>query len=266
MRGILYALGGTIAAFGLLVVVAPILLVVILSFSSSSVFTFPPPGFSLRWHEEVIALPQLVSAFSFSLQLAVLAATLSVTIATIGAFRLVTARGLVAKMLRNLMMAPLVFPSMILGLALLVYFRTIGIGVFEGLVLAHVTIGVPYAFQLVVAQLQSFDPHLDEASQSLGAGPMRSFFSVTLPLIWPGIAVGWLFAFIVSLGELNTALFLTTPQFRTLPIELFGYLQFEGNELVVAAASTIQLAVVLLVGSLIQLANTAYRRRLQTPL
>jgi putative spermidine/putrescine transport system permease protein len=96
----------------------------------------------------------------------------------------------------------------------------------------------------VLTSLQSFDFALEEAAQSLGAGPLRSFVRVTLPVIWPGLVSGWFFAFIVSFGELNTALFLTGPGRTTLPIEIFAYLQFQGSQLVIAAASTLQVALI----------------------
>ena len=83
-----------------------------------------------------------------------------------------------------------------------------------------------------------------QAGASLGAGPLRSFFLVTLPLLWPTMLAGWLFAFIVSFGELNTAIFLTGPGTTTLPIEIFSYLQFQGSQLVIAAASALQVAMI----------------------
>jgi putative spermidine/putrescine transport system permease protein len=90
---------------------------------------------------------------------------------------------------------------------------------------------------------------------------LRTFVKVTLPLIWPGVLAGWLFAFIVSLGELNMALFLTSPQSKTLPIEIFGFLQFEGNQLVVAAASMVQIALILVAMLLIESVKRAAARR-----
>ena len=96
----------------------------------------------------------------------------------------------------------------------------------------------------VSASLLAVDPVLEEASQSLRAGPWRTFALITLPLIWPGILSGAMFAFILSFGELNTALFLTGPGLTTLPIEIFSYLQFQGGQLVIAAASATQVALI----------------------
>jgi putative spermidine/putrescine transport system permease protein len=115
---------------------------------------------------------------------------------------------------------------------------------FIGLVLAHSILGMPFVIRAVSASLLAVDPVLEEASQSLRAGPLRTFGLITLPLIWPGILSGAMFAFILSFGELNTALFLTGPGVTTLPIEIFSYLQFQGGQLVIAAASAVQVGMI----------------------
>jgi putative spermidine/putrescine transport system permease protein len=106
---------------------------------------------------------------------------------------------------------------------------------------------------------------LDEASQSLRAGPFQTFFRVTLPLILPGVLSGWIFAFIISLGELNTAIFLTSPFVKTLPIELFGYLQFDGDRTIVAAASTVQICLIIMAMVLIEMFTSVNMRRSVSP-
>jgi len=127
-----------------------------------------------------------------------------------------------------------------------------GMPVFPGLLLAHCIVGLPYAFRTALASAQALDPALEEAGQSLGAGPLRTLFLLTLPLVWQGVLSGWLFAFVVSFGELNTALFLTGPGLTTLPIEIFSYLQFQGSQLVIAAASTLQIALIVILVATIE--------------
>jgi putative spermidine/putrescine transport system permease protein len=97
---------------------------------------------------------------------------------------------------------------------------------------------------VVLISLQSFDRTQEEAGASLGAGPARTFFLVTLPQIWTGVLAGWFFGFIESFGEINVSLFLSGPGLTTLPVEIFSYLQFQGSQLVIAAASTLQIAVI----------------------
>ena len=246
------ALRGVAVTVAAILIVAPILIVVITSFSPTDFFAFPPRGVSLRWFREFFALPEMRGAFALSLEVAVLSSAAAVLLATPAAYYAVRRRGPIISLLQSLFLAPLVFPTIILGLALLLLYHTIGMPVLPGLLVAHSVIGAPYVFRTVLASLQGFDPALEEAGQSLGAGPIRTFFLVVLPLIWPGVVSGWLFAFIVSFGELNTALFLTGPGRTTLPIEIFAYLQFEGSQLVIAAASTLQVAMILVMVAAIE--------------
>jgi putative spermidine/putrescine transport system permease protein len=235
---------GGAAAIAFTLVIVPIAIVVVTAFSPLDYFEFPPRALSLRWFVEFFRLENMRNAFALSLELALVAATLATLLGTMGALFLARRRGVVAGILQSLFLAPLVFPTIILGVALLLLYKTIGMPVFPGLLLAHAIVGMPYAFRTVLASAQALDPSLQEAGQSLGAGPLRALVLVTLPLIWQGVLSGWLFAFIVSFGELNTALFLTGPGITTLPIEIFSYLQFQGSQLVIAAASTLQIALI----------------------
>lgn len=240
------AVRGAAAGVAFLLILAPILVVVVTAFSPTDYFVFPPPGLSMRWFIEFFRLDNMRNAFALSLELALLSASIATVLGTMGALFLARRRGLVAGLLQGLFLAPLVFPTIILGLALLLMYKSAGMPVFPGLLLAHCVVGMPYCFRTVLASVQALDPALEEAGQSLGAGPLSTLFLVTLPLIWQGVLSGWLFAFIVSFGELNTALFLSGPGITTLPIEIFSYLQFQGSQLVIAAASTLQIALIVL--------------------
>jgi putative spermidine/putrescine transport system permease protein len=243
---------GTATVVAFMLIVVPILIVVVTAFSPLDYFEFPPRSLSLRWFAEFFRLDNMRNAFALSLELALLAATLATLLGTMGALFLARRRGWLAGLLQTLFLAPLVFPTIILGVALLLLYKTVGMPVFPGLLIAHCIIGLPYGFRTVLASAQALDPALEEAGQSLGAGPLRTLFLVTLPLIWQGVLSGWLFAFIVSFGELNAALFLTGPGLTTLPIEIFSYLQFQGSQLVIAAASTLQIALIVVMVALIE--------------
>jgi putative spermidine/putrescine transport system permease protein len=240
MRILLYA------AFGLclVLVIGPIVVIIGISFSPVDGFVFPTSGLSLRWYASFLASEQLWGAFLFSFRMALLVSILSLVLGTLAALALARRRGVAAASMQSLFLAPMVFPAIILGLAILLFVRTLGVPLWLGLIVAHVLIGSPYCYRMVTGSLQALDPALEEASQSLGAGPLRTFAYVIVPLIWPGMLTGALFAFIVSFGENNAALFLTSPGYSTLPIELLGFLQFPGNQLVVAAASTVQVGLV----------------------
>lgn len=238
---------GAVVALAFLIVLTPIVIVMIAAFSPTDFFVFPPPRLSLRWFHEFFRLDNMRSAFLFSIELALGAATFGAVLGMLAAVFVAQRRGALGTVLQFLFMAPLVFPTLILGFALLLFYKTIGMPLTPGLVLAHAVVGMPYCFRIVLASLQSLDPAIAEAGHSLGAGPLRTLVLLTLPLIWPSVLAGWLFAFVVSFGELNTALFLTGPGATTLPIEIFSYLQFQGSQLVIAAASTLQVGLIILV-------------------
>jgi putative spermidine/putrescine transport system permease protein len=231
-----------------LLVLGPIVIVLITAFSPTDFFVFPPPGLSLRWFEVFFATESLRSAFLRSIQIAVVSAVVSTLLGTMAALFVARRKGWVASLMQTLFLAPLIFPAIVFGLALLLFFKLIGgMPEFAGLVIAHAILGMPFVIRAVSSSVLAVDPVLEEASQSLRAGPVRTFGHVTFPLIWPGILSGGLFAFILSFGELNTALFLTGPGVTTLPIEIFSYLQFQGGQLVIAAASAVQVGMIAII-------------------
>lgn len=236
---------GSLAGAACLLVIGPIVIVAVTAFSSAEFFVFPPRGLSLRWFETFFATASLRDAFVRSLELALTAAFASTVLGTMGALYTARRRGVLAVVLQNLFLAPLVFPAVVFGLSLLLFYKAIGgVPVFLGLAIAHTVLGVPFVVRSVGAGLLALDPALEEAGQSLGASPLKTFRLVVLPLIWPSILSGAMFAFVLSFGELNTALFLTGPGVTTLPIEIFSYLQFQGGQLVIAAASAVQLGLI----------------------
>ena len=234
-----------LAGLTYLLVLGPIVIVLITAFSPTDFFVFPPPGLSLRWFAAFFNTDSLRDAFLRSIQIALTSAFLATILGSMAALFVARRKGFLASLLQTLFLAPLIFPAIVLGLALLLFFKLIGgMPEFIGLVLAHSILGMPFVIRAVSASLLAVDPVLEEASQSLRAGPFRTFGLITLPLIWPGILSGAMFAFILSFGELNTALFLTGPGVTTLPIEIFSYLQFQGGQLVIAAASAVQVGMI----------------------
>src|SRR5206468_2746497 len=181
---------GSAAVVAFLLILAPILIVVVAAFSPTDYFEFPPPGLSLRWFVEFFRLENMRDAFALSLELALSAASLATVLATMAALAVVRRRGLAANLLQSLFLAPLVFPTIILGVALLLFYKSLGIATLPGLIVAHVLVGTPYCFRVVLTSLQVFDFTQEEAGQSLGAGPLRTFFLITLPQIWPGVVAG----------------------------------------------------------------------------
>ncbi|MBB3182426.1 ABC transporter permease [Variovorax sp. Sphag1AA] len=228
------------AAFGLLFL--PILLVILLSFSGDSYTTLPPQSYSLRWYANALLRGEFVDSFITSVQVAVLATPVSVAIGTLAAYGLWKYPGPGSRAWESVLMAPILLPLVVTGLALLVFFSR---GFFyDGLwniVLAHVIVTFPYSFRSVLASLARYDKQLDEVAASLRVRPVVAFWRVTLPLIRPGLFAGALFAFVMSFDDFATTIFLITPGTKTLPIAIYQYMEFNLDPTVSAVSAMLVL-------------------------
>lgn len=236
--------------FNLLFVVfmaAPLLVVIAVSFTPEGFLEFPPSGISLRWFEAILDNPDFIAAFWVSLYLGIASATLSTLIAipaglAIGRYRF---RG--RDVLVGLFMSPLMVPTIVLGVAFLRFLSQIGIsGTFIGLVLCHSIIIMPYVLRLVLASVVGLDRAAERAAVSLGASSWTAFRRVTLPMIMPGVAGGWVLAFITSFDELTVTVFIVNPSTTTLPVRLFAHITQTTDPLVASISSMIILFTVIL--------------------
>lgn len=227
---------------------APMVIVVASAFNAGTYLTFPPAGFSVRWFQAFAASQSFTSSFLFSLKLAAIVTVLATLIGTLGSLYLVRSAGRFTTTLRLLTTAPLIVPGILTGIALLIFFYAIGFqtsGLLP-LIIGHTLISLPYVFLVVSAVLVGFDRSLEEAARSLGAGPFRTFWRVTLPLIKGAVLSGAVFAFITSFDEFNISLLLSGVNSTPLPIQLFDYLRFSFDP-TAAAAGTISIALVVVV-------------------
>ncbi len=218
---------GAWAAF--VVLLLPVVIVILAGLNSGDHLTWPPEGLSMRWIYAFFESSEFLQAYLFSLWLAVVVMVISTTLGTMAAIFLVRMTFPGRNLLRAYFLSPLILPGIVLGLALYVFFITSGIGLartLPGLIIGHVLVTCPYVIGTVSAALFNFDPALEEAARSLGAGPLKAFRKVTLPNIGPGVAAGAIFAFIVSFGQFDVSLFLSTPNFTPLPIALYISLRY----------------------------------------
>lgn len=230
---------------------APAVIVVLAGLNAGDYLRFPPEGLSLKWIEDFFRSDVFLPAYLFSLRLAFAVMVISTVLGTMTAIFITRVafrgRGLV----RAFFLAPLLLPGLVLGLALYTYYLNFPLGLsrtFWGLLIAHVLVTMPFVIGTVSAALYSFDRSIEEAARSLGAGPLRAFFTVTLPSIKSGISAGSLFAFIVSFGQFDLSLFLSTPNHTPLPIAMYISLRYQ-FEPTAAAAGTF--AIVLVVASML---------------
>lgn len=223
----------------LLFLLTPILVIIPLSFSNSSFLSYPIPGWSLRWYEELFASADWARATRNSFIVAPLATVLATTLGTLAAMGLARIQFFGKGLLTGLLIAPMVVPIVVVGVSAYLFFAKIGLSdSYAGLVLVHAALGAPFVLTTVMATLQSFNQNLVKASLSLGAGPVQTFFRVTLPVIAPGVISGALFAFATSFDEVVVTLFLAGPSQTTLPRQMFTGIR-ENISPTIAAVATL---------------------------
>ncbi|MEX2542074.1 MAG: ABC transporter permease [Trueperaceae bacterium] len=226
---------------------APIVIVVLAAFNSGEYLTFPPEGFSLRWFENFFQNRPFMRALGFSLRLALWVTFVATVLGTLASLFVVRHARRLRDFLRVLFVAPLAFPSILTGIALLIYFYAIGVGTSGGFALGvgHVLVCTPFVFISVTSVLVRFDSSIEEASRSLGAGPFTTFRRITLPMIKGGVVSGAVLAFITSFDQFPISLLLSGIGTTTLPVQLFDYLRFSFDP-TAAAASTVSVAITVL--------------------
>ena len=238
----------------LLFLVAPILTIVPLSFSSGSFFYYPLPGFSLRWYQDFFSSTSWLSSLQNSLIIGTSATLLATVLGTMAALGIWRARFPAQALVLAMLISPMVVPVVIIAVG--VYFAFAPLGLTDGylgLILAHTTLGVPFVVITVLATLSAFDRTLLRAAESLGASQIATFRRVMLPLILPGVASGAVFAFAASFDEVVVVLLMAGPAQRTLPRQMFAGIN-DNISLTIAAAATmliaISLALMIVVGAL----------------
>ena len=246
-----------VAGVAVLFLIAPIVAIVPLSFSSGGFLHYPLPGLSLRWYEEFFTSQFWLPALWNSLIVGVAATIAATTLGTLAAIGLWRARFPGRGLALAVLISPMVVPIVIVAVGVYFAFAPYGLtNNYGGLILAHTALASPFVVVTVFATLSGFDVTLLRAASSLGAGPLRAFFKVMLPLIFPGVASGALFAFATSFDEVVVALFVTGPGQRTLPRQMFAGIN-DNISLTITAAATILIAVSIL----LMLAVETLRRR-----
>lgn len=230
-------LARTLAYAGFVFLIAPMLVIAPIAFSSGTFMSYPIPGFSLRWFETVFTPYPWGLAFQNSIIIAVSTMILSTILGTLAAWGIDRLKWRYKTALTGLLVAPAVVPSVIVALALYFFFARVHLlGSIVAVILAHTMIAVPLVLITVSASLKSFDHNLVKAAASLGASPRRTFIDVVLPQIGPGVGAGAVFAFITSFDELIIALFLTGPSQITLPRQLFSGLRNQLDPSIIAVS------------------------------
>ena len=223
----------------LLFLLLPILVIIPLSFSSSSFLAYPMPGWSMQWYDNLFSSDDWARATRNSFIVAPLATLLATVLGTMAAVGLARVNFLGKATLMSLLISPMVVPIVVVGVSTYLFFAKIGLAdTYTGLILVHAALGAPFVLTTVLATLQGFNHNLVRASLSLGAGPLQTFFRVTLPIIAPGVISGGLFAFATSFDEVVVTLFIAGPTQVTLPRQMFTGIR-ENISPTIAAVATL---------------------------
>ena len=235
-------LRASICAAIVVFLISPMIVVVIVSFSSAPFLTFPPPGLSLQWYRKVANLPVWLDAISTSATIMVPSALIATAAGTAAAVGLARGRIPGAAVIASLIMAPMVVPVIITAAAMLGVFRTWGLqGTLLGLILAHATLAIPYVVFTVLAAMRLVDDQLESAALTLGATRWRAFWRVTFPMILPAVLSGLLFAMVISFDELVVSIFLSSPTVRPVTVQMWSDVRGDVDP-TIAAIGTLLLA------------------------
>lgn len=226
-----------------LAVISLLVLIVVsiaIAFNASSVLVLPPTGFTLKWFRETLQ-PWFFNAVILSVEVATVSTVASLSISLPAAFALARYQFHGKNSLNSLFLSPLVVPGVITGAALLFYFRELNFRVvLADLIVAHILITFPLIVRTLAATLEGLDKNTEEAARNLGAGPFRTFFSITVPQIYTAIIGASIMSFILSLDNVPISIFLTSGTSATLPVVLF-YRIYNIFDPTIAAASLLML-------------------------
>lgn len=228
--------------------VAPLLAIFPLSFSSGTILTLPVPGYSLQWYEDFFLNGRWLDATRNSFIVGTATMVLATLLGTTAAYGLNMSNFRGKQIVLVLLSLPMVVPLIVTAASMFLAFSVVGLAnTLWGLVVAHTIIATPYVVITVLASLQTFDPNLMRGALSLGAPPVTAFREVVLPMILPGVAAGAIFAFATSFDELVIAIFITGPGEFTLPRQMFaGLREFLSPTIAAAAVIMILLSFALL--------------------
>ncbi len=205
-----------------LFITAPLLVIILVSFSDKGFISMPFDGASLRWYRAILDAPELMNAFWLSVWLGLGSATLATVVSIPAAIAISRYRFTGRDTLTALLLSPLMIPHVVLGVAFLRFFSLMGwTGSFVALLLVHALIVVPYSLRLTMGAIIGLDRDAELAARSLGASRWTSFRRILLPLIMPGVVGGWVLAFIQSFDEVTMTVFVATPGTTTLPVALY---------------------------------------------
>lgn len=244
------AVGGLALAAVLLFLLGPFVVIALAGLSAGETLAFPPQGLSLRWVVAVLGMDSFRASFYLSMQLALGATALALLLGVPAAYALSRYALPGREALRTVLIAPLIVPGIIVGLALLNHMVLLyNLPVLTSLLVGHTALLVPYAVRVVGASLANLRTDIDDAAVTLGATRLQAFTKVVLPNIRGGVAAAAVLAFITSFNQVPVSLFLTGPGISTLPIEMMSYMETSYDPSIAALSTLLVLMTIAVVAA-----------------
>ena len=233
-------------------ILAPMIIIVIISFNSGEAIQFPPSGVSLRWYEYIVTGPtNFLKGLGNSLKVAAIATVFDIFIGVFASLSVTKYNFKGRGLLVSFFTSPMFIPSISFAFVLLRTTAAIKMMTpFSKILVGHLIIILPYIIRNTMSILVNYNWTVEDAAASLGANPAQVFFKITLPLIKPGIISGAMLSFLYSFDEAVISSFLTSAKFLTLPVQIINYLEFTDDP-TVAAISTIRMSASLVIMILI---------------
>ncbi|SIO00858.1 putative spermidine/putrescine transport system permease protein [Vannielia litorea] len=253
--------------------IAPILVIIPLSFNAEDFFTFTPKmlafdpeGYSLKHYRDFFTNSDWQQALRNSVSIAPVATILSVGFGTLAAIGLSSEHVPFRRAIMAILISPMIVPLIISAAGMYFFYSRVGLqGTYLGVVLAHAALGIPFVIITVTATLVGFDRSLTRAAASMGADPVRTFFKVQMPLILPGVISGALFAFITSFDEVVVVLFVGSAGQKTLPWQMFIGLREQISPTILAVATLLVVISIALLATVEMLRRRSERLRGMSP-
>ncbi|WP_352418262.1 ABC transporter permease [Proteiniborus sp.] len=221
---------------------APLLIIVATSFGPDKALIFPPKGFSLKWMANIFKIEMFRKSFVISMQLSVIGTIIALIIGIPAAYALSRYNFKGKNILNSIFLSPVLIPGIVLGFSLLRYLVIYSkLPIYTSLLIGHVIIIIPYIIRVISSSLSNFDYSIEEASMSLGANKIKTFFVIVLPNIRSGVIAAFILAFINSFNNVPVSLFLTGPGLSTLPIQMLIHVEYNFDP-TIAALSVVLMA------------------------
>jgi putative spermidine/putrescine transport system permease protein len=226
---------------------APLVIIAVTAFGGENYIAFPPKSLSLKWFFNIFKSETFMTTFTISFEISILATLIALLIGIPAAYALSRYKFKGSNPIKSFFLSPTIIPGVVVGFAMF-QFMTIKLRlpIMRGLLIGHLIIIIPYIIRVIGSSLEGFDYSIEEASMSLGAGKIYTFFKVVFPNITSGIISAFMLAFINSFNNVPVSMFLTGPGVSTLPISMMSYVEYNYDPTVSALSVLLMLMTIII--------------------